>query len=105
MLANESAPSYNSRQDKADKSADCHSKSPQQTARSRGRENCSGARLEDVTMPTFDDVSYQPRRHQLTMPTENLEDQTQPDFFNSTALPSSTRTEKQHAIKSLDRII
>nr|NP_001259482.1 uncharacterized protein Dmel_CG2750, isoform C [Drosophila melanogaster]AGB95325.1 uncharacterized protein Dmel_CG2750, isoform C [Drosophila melanogaster] len=100
MLANESAPSYNSRQDKADKSADCHSKSPQQTARSRGRENCSGARLEDVTMPTFDDVSYQPRRHQLTMPTENLEDQTQPDFFNSTALPSSTRTEKQHAIKS-----
>ncbi|XP_032581959.1 uncharacterized protein LOC6620206 [Drosophila sechellia] len=100
ILANESAPSYHSRQDKADKSANCLSKSPQKTARTRARENCSGARLEDVTMPTFEDVSYQPRRHQLTMPTENLEDQTQPDFFNSTALPSSTRTEKHNAIKS-----
>ncbi|XP_043660465.1 uncharacterized protein LOC122624816 [Drosophila teissieri] len=100
LLANESAPSYHSRQDKSDKLADCPSTSPQQSARSRAWDNCSGGRLEDVTMPTFEDVSYQPRRHQLTMPSENLEDQTQPDFFNSTALPSSTRTEKHHATKS-----
>ncbi|KAH8367724.1 hypothetical protein KR084_002066, partial [Drosophila pseudotakahashii] len=96
MLANESAPSYHSRRDEADKSADCSCSSPQQQG-SRGRsawEDDSAGRLEDVTMPTFDDVSYQPRRHQLTMPCENLDDQTQPDFFNSTALPSSTRAEK-----------
>ncbi|XP_017005713.3 uncharacterized protein [Drosophila takahashii] len=95
MLANESAPSYHSRRDEADKSADCSCSSPQQSSRGR-----STGRLEDVTMPTFDDVSYQPRRHQLTMPCENLDDQTQPDFFNSTALPSSTRAEGKHQGKS-----
>ncbi|XP_016950450.1 uncharacterized protein LOC108024830 [Drosophila biarmipes] len=94
MLANESAPSYLSRRDEADKSADCSCSTPEQSSRSRPWDEKSAGRLEDVSMPTFEDVSYQPRRHQLTMPCENLEDETQPDFFNSTALPSSTRAEK-----------
>nr|XP_016924296.1 serine/arginine repetitive matrix protein 2 isoform X2 [Drosophila suzukii] len=94
MLANESAPSYHSRRDEADKSADCSCSTPPQSSRSRPWEDGSAGRLEDVSMPTFEDVSYQPRRHQLTMPCENLDDETQPDFFNSTALPSSTRAEK-----------
>ncbi|XP_041674827.1 serine/arginine repetitive matrix protein 2 [Drosophila eugracilis] len=99
MLANESAPSFaaHSRRDEPDKSADCSCSGPQQTSRSRPWENDNVACLEDVTMPTFEDVSYQPRRHQLSMPCENLDDQTQPDFFNSTALPSSTRAERHNA--------
>ncbi|XP_016970751.2 uncharacterized protein LOC108038475 [Drosophila rhopaloa] len=109
MLTNESAPSYHSHRNETDKSASCSCSSPQQSSRSPLWENGNGGCLEDETMPTFEDVSYQPRRHQLTMPCENLEDITepflvrsrskvgdnsQPGFFSSTGLPSSTRTEK-----------
>ncbi|XP_052856868.1 uncharacterized protein LOC128265094 isoform X2 [Drosophila gunungcola] len=106
MLANESAPAYQSA------NCTCSSSSPspppQQSSRSLPWEKGSAGCLEDETMPTFEDVSYQPRRHQLTMPSENLADITEPSFsrsrskvgdtgqpglFHSTGLPSSTRKE------------
>ncbi|XP_041565405.1 uncharacterized protein LOC108137761 isoform X2 [Drosophila elegans] len=106
MLANESAPAYQST------NCSCSSPSPlqqqQQSSRSAPWEKGNASCLEDETMPTFEDVSYQPRRHQLTMPSENLADITEPSFsrsrskvgdtsqpglFHSTGLPSSTRTE------------
>ncbi|XP_068156953.1 uncharacterized protein [Drosophila tropicalis] len=41
-------------------------------------DNTNSSRLEDVTMPSYEDISYSPRRHQLTMPGEDLNDITEP---------------------------
>ncbi|EDW78528.2 uncharacterized protein Dwil_GK16484 [Drosophila willistoni] len=65
--------------DRSEGSNNCECGSPKERYDNRTwTDNTNSSRLEDVTMPSYEDISYSPRRHQLTMPNEDLEDITEP---------------------------